>query len=109
MAIIAPRLGERDDAEAAGLAVFATAYLGLGVVTSSAWVWPLLALYGAFTALTDGVGKAWITDLLPAERHGSGLGLHLSRKIVEHFGGRLWVESGRGRGACFTFTLPTRA
>jgi len=61
---------------AAGLAVFATAYLGLGVVTTSGWVWPLLAGYGAFTALTDGVGKAWITDLLPAERHGSGLGLY---------------------------------
>ena len=59
-----------------GLGVFATAYLGLGVVTTSRWVWPLLAVYGAFTALTDGVGKAWITDLLPAERHGSGLGLY---------------------------------
>jgi len=50
-----------------------------------------------------------VGDTLTDKPHGSGLGLHISRKIVEHFGGRLWVESSRGRGACFTFTLPTGA
>ena len=43
--------------------------------TRTGWVWPLLATYGAFTALTDGVGKAWIADLVPSYRLGSGLGL----------------------------------
>jgi hypothetical protein len=38
--------------------------------------------------------------------HGSGLGLHISRRIIEHFGGRLWVASRPGEGACFSFTLP---
>jgi signal transduction histidine kinase len=38
---------------------------------------------------------------------GSGLGLHISRQIVEHIGGRMWVESAPGQGACFSFTLPT--
>jgi signal transduction histidine kinase len=37
---------------------------------------------------------------------GTGLGLHISRQIVEHFGGRLWVESRPGEGACFSFSLP---
>lgn len=37
---------------------------------------------------------------------GTGLGLPISRQIVEYFGGRLWVESQVGAGACFTFTLP---
>jgi Na+/proline symporter/signal transduction histidine kinase len=37
---------------------------------------------------------------------GSGLGLPISRRIVEHFGGRLWVESELGRGATFSFLLP---
>ena len=37
---------------------------------------------------------------------GTGLGLPISRQIVEHFGGRLWVESSPGRGATFSFTLP---
>jgi Na+/proline symporter/nitrogen-specific signal transduction histidine kinase len=37
---------------------------------------------------------------------GTGLGLPISRKIVEHFGGRLWLRSTPGEGACFGFDLP---
>lgn len=37
---------------------------------------------------------------------GTGLGLPISREIVEHFGGRMWVESQPGEGACFGFFLP---
>ena len=37
---------------------------------------------------------------------GTGLGLPISRQIVEHFGGRLWVESTPGEGATFSFVLP---
>ena len=37
---------------------------------------------------------------------GTGLGLPISRQIVEHFGGRMWLESAPGQGACFSFFLP---
>jgi Na+/proline symporter/nitrogen-specific signal transduction histidine kinase len=37
---------------------------------------------------------------------GTGLGLPISRQIIEHFGGRLWVESRPGEGATFAFYLP---
>jgi len=37
---------------------------------------------------------------------GTGLGLPISREIVEHFGGRMWLRSAAGQGACFGFTLP---
>jgi len=37
---------------------------------------------------------------------GTGLGLPISRQIVEHFGGRMWLESGPRPGACFAFELP---
>jgi len=40
---------------------------------------------------------------------GTGLGLPISRQIVEHFGGRLWLESSSGQGACFSFHLPWNA
>jgi signal transduction histidine kinase len=40
---------------------------------------------------------------------GTGLGLPISRQIIEYFGGRLWVESEVGRGSCFLFTLPLKA
>jgi signal transduction histidine kinase len=39
---------------------------------------------------------------------GTGLGLPISRRIVDHFGGRMWVESAPGGGACFAFRLPLR-
>ena len=50
-----------------------------------------------------------VGDTLTDKPHGSGLGLHISRQIVEHFGGRMWVESTLGSGARFSFTLPTGA
>jgi signal transduction histidine kinase len=45
-------------------------------------------------------------DTLTSKPQGSGLGLYISRHIVEHHGGRLWVQSQPGKGACFSFTLP---
>ena len=40
------------------------------------------------------------------ERGGSGLGLTISKHIVEHHGGRIWAESGRRAGALFVVELP---
>ena len=37
---------------------------------------------------------------------GTGLGLPISRQIVEHYGGRLWVDSVPGEGATFSFFMP---
>jgi PAS domain S-box-containing protein len=42
------------------------------------------------------------------KRHGTGMGLSISRTIIESFGGRLWATPNAERGATFHFTLPTK-
>src|SRR4030095_807458 len=47
-------------------------------------------------------------DTLTHKPEGSGLGLTISREIIQHFGGRLWVRSRRGQGSTFSFTVPLK-
>jgi Na+/proline symporter/signal transduction histidine kinase len=47
-----------------------------------------------------------VGDTMTDKPAGTGLGLPISRRIIEHFGGRLWVESMPGQGATFRFFLP---
>ncbi|MDQ6722881.1 MAG: ATP-binding protein [Thermoproteota archaeon] len=37
---------------------------------------------------------------------GTGLGLHISKKIIEVHGGRIWAENNNKKGSTFTFELP---
>jgi K+-sensing histidine kinase KdpD len=50
-----------------------------------------------------------VRGLLHHLADGSGMGLCLSRRIIESHGGCLWASANTGRGATFQFTLPSEA
>jgi PAS domain S-box-containing protein len=54
---------------------------------------------------TEGVDQMF-SAFFTTKPQGSGMGLAISRSIVESHGGRLWASSNNGRGASFHFTLP---
>jgi PAS domain S-box-containing protein len=66
-----------------------------------------------FTVSDTGIGLPQQTNKIfdaffTTKPHGIGMGLRISRSIVESHGGRLWADGNPPRGASFYFTLPTQ-
>ncbi len=85
---------------AIGLVCFAVGYFGLGLVTKSYWVWPLFMIYGGFQAATDGVGKSWVSKLVPNEVQGRTQGTLQAATggavlIAGLWAGFAWHDNGR--------------
>jgi MFS family permease len=67
---------------------------------TQAWgVWPLMAVYGLYMALTEGVGKALIADYAPKEYRGTAMGIYygltgVTTLIASLLAGWLWQVYG---------------
>jgi MFS family permease len=72
--ILADRM-PRARVYALGLVCFAIGYVGLGLVNGGWAVIALLCVYGGFNGVTDGVGKAWISSLVPPTMRGRAQGV----------------------------------
>lgn len=83
----------------AGLLLFAAVYAGFALNRSPLLVWALFAVYGCYTAFTDGVGKAYASRLVQAELRATGMGVyHMSTGIATFAAslaaGLLWNAGG---------------
>lgn len=58
-----------------GFLVYALVYFGFAAMPNPLLVWPLFLVYGVYIALTEGVSKALISNLVPSEVRGTALGL----------------------------------
>ena len=83
-----------------GLVFFAVGYIGLGLTTDPVLAWVLIGFYGLFTACTEGVGKAWASSLVGADRQATAQGVFqggsgLAILIAGVWAGLLWGADGR--------------
>ncbi|MBF0423548.1 MAG: PAS domain S-box protein [Magnetococcales bacterium] len=82
------------DTSAPGTLLFSVTDTGIGIAQEQ-----MGGIFEQFTQANTGITRRY---------GGSGLGLTISRRLVEMMGGRIWVESQLGQGSRFCFTLPVR-
>ncbi len=78
-----------------GFWLFALVYLFFGLTGSSFWVWFLFPIYGIYMALTDGISKAYISELVPKEKSATAIGAYLTATglimfVASTLAGFLW-------------------
>ncbi len=93
-----------------GWLAYGLVYLGFALAQTGLHVWVLFGLYGVYYAMTEGVAKAFVADLVPAERRGTAYGLYnaalaLTALPASLLAGVLWqgIGSWGGLGASAPF------
>jgi MFS family permease len=82
-----------------GLLIFSAVYFGFAVAQSIIFIIGLFLLYGIFAACTEGVAKAWVSDLIPDQNRGTAIGLmtmlsSFSTMLGSFLTGLLWDKFG---------------
>src|SRR3972149_6611866 len=78
-----------------GLVLFRGVYIGLAAADRAAAVWFLFAAYGVYMAMTEGVGRAFVADLVEPDRRATLLGVYhsgigLAAVLASVVAGLLW-------------------
>ena len=58
-----------------GLFLFSAVYLGFALSPGLNFIWMLFVFYGIYSAATEGIAKAWVSDLIEDRRRGTAIGL----------------------------------
>lgn len=72
---LADRVG-KEKILVAGFIIYAVVYYGFGITTSTGAIISLFALYGLYSAATDGIQKAFISDMIDNNKKGTGMGIY---------------------------------
>ena len=73
--VLSDRLGRRR-VIAVGWFIYALVYLGFAMASEPWQIWLLFAFYGVYYGMVEGVARAFVADLVPAERRGTAFGLY---------------------------------
>ena len=89
-----------------GLMVFAAVYFGMSVCTDIYFVAGLFFLYGVYAAATEGISKAWISNISKKEDTATAIGTYagfqsICTMLASSIAGLIWYQFG----ASFTFAL----
>lgn len=74
LGLLSDRMGRRR-LMLIGWSVYGLVYLGLALSHTGAQIWALFGIYGIYYALTEGVAKALVADIVPQEQRGTAYGL----------------------------------
>ena len=96
--IISDKIG-RKKILVAGYLFYGIVYLGFALASAKFTVWVLFALYGLYSGLTDGIEKAFVSDVAPPEQKATMMGLHATIIGIGLFpasfvAGILWTQIG---------------
>jgi len=80
-----------------GFLLFGITSLGFGFIATSITIWPLFALYGLFMAITEGVSRAYVSDLAVSNKRGLAFGTYhaivgITVLPANLIGGFLWYK-----------------
>jgi MFS family permease len=86
-----------------GWGIYGLIYLGLALAKTPSQVWTLYGFYGVYYAMTEGVAKALVADLVPAEQRGTAYGffnaaIGITALPASLFAGILWQGIGSWTG-----------
>ena len=73
--ILSDKIGRRR-VIAMGWLIYAAVYFGFALSTSAWHIWVLVACYGVYYGIAEGAAKAFVADLVPAERRGTAYGYY---------------------------------
>ncbi len=103
--VLSDKLGRRG-LLVVGWLIFAGVYLGFGLASEPWHIWLLFAIYGIYYGVVEGVSRAFVADLVPAERRGTAYGWYNGVLSIALLPASLiagWIWSAISPAATFYF------